>query len=277
MNKVISKDGTAIAYERVGNGPALILVDGALCYRAFGPSGPLAKVLAETFTVYRYDRRGRGESGNNPPYATEREVEDIDALIREAGGPAFVYGISSGAALALEAARLGVPMRKLALYEAPFVADASHPPMADDYLTRLREMVAEDRRTEAVKFFMRRVGVPSIMLAIMPLTPPWKKLKGVAHTLPYDIEIVEPHQRGRELPAGQWSSVTIPTLVMAGSKSPGWMRNGMEQLARVLPHAELRTLEGQTHMVKPKPLAAELTEFFAGQERAVPRSAVQRA
>src|SRR5271165_875630 len=151
MNKVTSKDGTPIAFDKIGQGPALILVDGALCYRASGPNGPLAAMLAPHFTVYTYDRRGRGDSGNTLPYAVEREVEDIDALIQEAGGSAFVYGISSGAALALEAANRGLAVKKLALYEAPFVVDSSRSPLPDDLVAQANRLIAANRRGDAVK------------------------------------------------------------------------------------------------------------------------------
>ena len=264
MKKVLSNDGTPIAFDRAGKGPAIILVDGALCYRASGPMGPLAALLAEKFTVFTYDRRGRGDSGNTAPYAVEREVEDIEALISEAGGSAFVYGISSGAALALEAANHGLAIKKLALYEAPFIVDDSRPPIPNDYLERLNDLVSADRRGDAVKLFMKLVGVPAIFVVMMRVMPAWSKLKGVAHTLPYDITIVQDNQRGQPLPAGRWASVTTPTLVVDGGKSPAWMRHAMQALATVLPNAKLRTLEGQTHMVKPNALAPVLLDFFAG-------------
>src|SRR5260370_27506492 len=162
MKKVLSKDGTPIAFDRTGRGPAIILVDGALCYRASGPSGPVAALLAEKFTVFTYDRRGRGDSGNTPPYAVEREVEDIEALMNEAGGSAFVYGISSGAALALEAANHGLAIKKLALYEAPFIVDDSRPPIPKDYLVQLNDLISANRRGDAVKLLMQMVGVSTI-------------------------------------------------------------------------------------------------------------------
>jgi pimeloyl-ACP methyl ester carboxylesterase len=264
MKQVLSKDGTPIAFETRGKGPAIILVDGALCYRASGPSGPLAALLAAQFTVFTYDRRGRGDSGNTAPYAMEREVEDIEALVREAGGSAFVYGISSGAALALEAANRGLAITKLALYEAPFIVDDSRAPIPTDFLAQLNELLSEDRRGDTVRLFMKLVGVPAIFIAIMRFMPPWSKLKAVAHTVPYDITIVQDNQRGKPLPANRWASVTAPTLVVDGGKSPAWMRHGMQALAAVLPNAKLRTLEGQTHMVSPKALAPVLAEFFAG-------------
>ena len=264
MNRTFSKDGTPIAFDRSGKGPALILVDGALCYRASGPSGPLAARLSEHFTVITYDRRGRGDSGDTAPYAVEREVEDIDALIREIGEPPFVYGVSSGAALALEAANRGLPIKKLALYEAPFIVDDASPPLPEDFLTRLNEAIASHRPGDAVTLFLRRVGVPAVFIALMRVLPVWSKLKAVAHTLPYDITIVQDNQRGKPLSATRWARATMPTLVMDGGKSPAWMRHAMRALASVLSNATYRTLEGQTHMVKPKPHAPALVEFFAG-------------
>lgn len=262
MNTVRSKDGTHIAFEQYGTGPALILVDGALCYRASGPSRPLAALLADRFTVFIYDRRGRGDSGDTKPYSIDREIEDLDALITKAGGTAFVYGISSGAALALEAANRGLPIRKLALYESPCIVDDTHAPIPSDFLTRLNGLVAENRRGEAVKMFLRLVDLPAIAMIMMPLLPAWSKLKSVAHTLPYDITIVQDNQRGRPFSAGRWAGATMPTLAMDGSKSPTWMRNGMRALAAVLPNATFRTLEGQTHMLKADAAAPVLAEFF---------------
>jgi pimeloyl-ACP methyl ester carboxylesterase len=273
MSHVLSKDGTPIGFNRSGNGPAVILVDGALCYRASGPSGPLAALLAEHFTVLTYDRRGRGESGDTAPYAIEREVEDLEALInsREAGGSACVYGISSGAALALEAANRGVGITRLALYEAPFIVDDTRPPIPGDFMARLKEAVAADRRSDAVKMFMKLVGVPAVFIALMRFLPMWSTLKGVAHTLPYDIALVQDRERGEPLSAAEWAGARVPTLVMDGGKSPVWMRNAMRALANVLPNAEYRTLEGQTHMLKPKAVVPALVDFFNGRERAPER------
>lgn len=265
MPTVISKDGTRIAYDRQGQGLPIILADGALCYRAFGPMKPLAALLAKHFTVYTYDRRGRGESGDTPPYAIDREVEDLQALLEEAGGSAYVYGISSGAALALEAANRFPAIKKLALYEAPFVVDDSSPPVPEDFLARLNALLAAGRRGSAVRLFMKLVGVPAVFVALMRVMPSWSKLTGVAHTLPYDITLTKDQQKGQPLPAGRWSSITVPTLAVAGGKSPAWMRNAMRALADVLPNATCRTLDGQTHMVSPKALAPVLLEFFAAE------------
>ena len=261
---VRSKDDTPIAFSRTGSGPSLVFVDGALCYREFGPSKQIAAQLAPLYTVFTYDRRGRGESGNTLPYAIEREVEDLDAIIQAAGGSAFVLAISSGVALALEAANRGLAITKLALYEAPFIVDAERPPIDHDFLPRLRQFLAEERRGEAVKHFMRLVQVPAIGIFMMQLMPAWKKLKAVAPTLVHDITMVERYQRGQALPADRWSSLHQPMLVMDGGKSPAWMRNAQRALARAVPGSKSRTLEGQTHMVSAKVLAPAVVEFFQG-------------
>ncbi len=263
MKTVTSKDGTRIAFEQAGTGPALIIVDGAMCYRASGPSGPLAALLTSHFTLYTYDRRGRGESGDTAPYAIEREIEDIEAMINEAGGSAFVYGSSSGAALALEAAKTIPGIKKLALYEAPFIVDDSRTPLPEDNAAHFKSLIAADRRAEAVSLFMKQVEVPAFFVFLMRFMPPWKTLKAVAHTLPYDLTIVGPNQVGKPLPEKRWDNVKMPTLVMDGGKSPKWMRNGVKALANNLSNAKYRTLEGQTHLLKPEAVAPVLQEFFA--------------
>jgi pimeloyl-ACP methyl ester carboxylesterase len=262
MKKILSKDGTAIAVDRTGHGPALVFVDGAMCYRASGPSGPMAAALAEHFTVFTYDRRGRGDSSDRGPYDIQREIDDLEAVIREAGGHAVVLGVSSGAALALEAANRGVPITRLAMYEAPFIVDASRPPIGDDFLAQMNGALSSGRRGDAVRMFMKVVGVPGIFVMLMRLMPAWPRLTAVAHTLPYDFAITNPYQRGTPLPPTRWSGARIPTLVMDGGKSPAWMRNAMRALAAVLPNAIYRTVEGQTHMIKPKALTPPLVEFF---------------
>lgn len=259
---VTSADGTSIAFSRVGSGPAVILVDGALCHRGFGPLGKVAEELKNRFTVYTYDRRGRGESGDAPSYDPAREVEDLAAVIEEAGGHAFVCGVSSGAALALEAARRGLPIDRLALYEAPFIVDDTRAPAPDDYLAAQRRSIAEGRPGEAVRRFMRLVGTPALLVAVMRCTPVWPKLTKVARTLPYDAEFVDEFEKGRPLPAGRWSALTVPTAVIDGGKSPAWMRNANAALAAAVPGATYRTLPGQTHMVKPAVLAAAVTGHF---------------
>jgi pimeloyl-ACP methyl ester carboxylesterase len=263
VEKLISKDGTPIAVDRFGSGPALILVDGAMCSRGFGPMPPLAKELASQFTIYHYDRRGRGDSGNSGAYEVQREIDDLAAVVEFAGGTAMVFGISSGAALAAEAARQLTGIRRLALYEAPYVIDNTHAPLPPTFIADTKALVASNRRTDAVKKFMRYVGTPSIMVLVMPLFPFWKKLTAIAHTLSNDLEIIAPHHNSRPFPEGKWSSVTIPILVMAGGKSPAYMQNSMKAWAKAFPNAEHQTLDGQTHMVKQSVLVPALIDFFA--------------
>jgi pimeloyl-ACP methyl ester carboxylesterase len=262
VRRVISRDGTAIAFEKSGAGPAIILVDGALCSRSFGPIPKLAPLLARHFTVFSYDRRGRGASADTAPYAKEREVEDIDALIREAGGSAFVLGLSSGAALALLAAASGLNITKLALYEPPFMVDkeARKPPV--DHEARLKQLICADRRSDAVKFFMRDVvGMPAVFAAAMPLMfPVWSKLKAVAHTLPYDAAVMGDYT----LPAERIASIKIPTLVMDGEKTDVRLRHAVQATAGVLRNAQHLTLKGQTHNVSAASLAPVLVKCLGG-------------
>ncbi|MEQ0561938.1 alpha/beta hydrolase [Amycolatopsis sp. NEAU-NG30] len=264
MSTTVSADGTKIAYTATGSGPALVLVDGAMCYRGSSPNDALAKELAGRFTVYTYDRRGRGESTDTKPSTPGREVEDLAALVKEAGGEAFLFGISSGAALALEAVNHGLPVPKLAVYEPPFVVDGTRPRVPADYPARLDAALKEGKRGKAVKMFMTEgVGLGRVTVAMMRIMPFWSRLKKVAHTLPYDTALVADHQAGRPLTAA-WPEVKVPTLVVDGGRSPEWMRHGVSSLAQVLPSAEYRTLPDQTHIVKAPALAPVLAEFFLG-------------
>jgi pimeloyl-ACP methyl ester carboxylesterase len=260
----VSADGTVIAYSQLGSGPPVVLVDGALNDRALnGPNPRLAKVLAEQFTVFTYDRRGRGESGDTSPYAIEREVEDLEAVIEAAGGSAFVYGISSGGALALEAARSLSSIGKLALFELPFVTDDSRAAIPSGWVEHLERLTSGGQPGAALGyFFTAGVALPRIFVLMMRLMPAWSKLKALAHTLPYDARLIADNGQGRPLQAARWANVTIPTLVIAGGKSPAWMQNAMGDLAAALPNAEHRTLERQSHIVKPAALAPVLDEFF---------------
>lgn len=249
----VSADGTRIAYEVSGSGPAVVLVDGALCQRSMGPSRPMAEQLASRFTVHVYDRRGRGESGaGETPYHPDREVEDLAAVIEAAGGRAHVFGSSSGAVLALRAAQSGVPVDRLALYEAPYIVDDTHAPNDPELPSRMQTLVDEGRRGDAVALFMKTVGAPTVMVRVMRLLPVWRKLTSVAHTLPYDLQIVIGHQQGRPLPEGVYDAVTAPTLVIAGGKSPQYMKNAEAAVVAALPDARLEILPGQNHMVKAK-------------------------
>ncbi len=266
MNTVASKDGTTIAFDKSGQGPALILVGGAIQHRAIDPNtARLAELLAPIFTVYHYDRRGRGDSGDTAPYAVEREIEDIDALIQDAGGSVFLFGMSSGAVLILEAADRGLAVTKLALYEPPFMVDDSRPPLPEDYRERLLDLLAADRPGDAVELFMTEaVGVPVDAVASMRSAPYWPGLESVAHTLPYDDAIMGDTTSGAPLPAWRWASITIPTLVMDGGESPAWAGNAVAALVDALPDVRRRTLEGQTHEVDPEILAPVVEEFLAG-------------
>jgi pimeloyl-ACP methyl ester carboxylesterase len=262
MNKVTSKDGTTVAFDQSGQGPALILVAPATATRFAQAS--LAASLSPHFTVFAYDRRGRGDSSDTRPYAVEREVEDLDALITYAGGSAFVFGHSSGAVLALEAARL-LPskIKKLALYEPPFIIDNSRPPIPQDYVPHLNELIAAGRREEAVEYFMiDAMLVPSEMVAQMRNTPMWPQLVAVAHTIPYDGIIMGDTMSGNPSTLRKYASVTVPTLVMVGGASPAFFHNGTQTLANILPHAQHRTLPGQTHGPADEILVPVLIEFF---------------
>ncbi|HMA35008.1 MAG TPA: alpha/beta hydrolase [Chloroflexia bacterium] len=262
MHHVTSKDGTAIAFDRLGEGRPLILVNGALSRRADAAS--VAASLAPQFTVFAYDRRGRGDSGDTPPYAIEREIEDIAALLAEAGGTAYVFGHSSGAILALEAARLLAPaITKLAVYEPPFIVDDRTRPLPEDYVTRLAELVAADRRGAAVTYWMTTVvRVPDETLASMQNAPMWHAFEAMAPTLVYDATISADYVKGKPLPSGKWASVTIPTLVMDGGESPAMMHSAALALTAILPNAQHRRFPGQGHGVAAEVLVPVLVEFF---------------
>lgn len=260
-----STDGTTIAYECVGEGRALILVDGAMGFRAFGGSPELARLLAPTCRVYCYDRRGRGESGDTLPYAVEREIEDIDALIETAGGTASLYGISSGGALALEAAaKLGERVERLALYEIPYDATEGGVARYHEYRAALARLLADGRRGDAVELFMRFVGAGDEGVAGMRSSPVWPTFESVAPTLAYDAAALG---ADRVVPRERAAAVTARTLVIDGGDSLAmmpFMRATAEELAAVIPRAERRTLEGQWHDVDQKVLAPVLAEFIAG-------------
>ncbi len=271
MPTVTSKDGTSIAYDRSGEGPALILVDGALCFRAFGPSPSLAALLAPHFTVMTYDRRGRGESGDTAPYAVEREVEDIAALIDAVGGSAGVYGISSGAFLALAAARqLPTKVTKLAIYEPPCSIDEASVQRFKAYRAQLDTLVGEGHRGDAVNLCMRFVGegmateeapAPADPGAQMRQSPVWPIFEAVAPTLAYDAACMG----DSSVPAEQAAAVMVPVLALAGGASPAWMQRAARAVADAAPNARYGILEGQTHDVAAEALAPVLIEFFAGK------------
>jgi pimeloyl-ACP methyl ester carboxylesterase len=257
--QAISKDGTPIAYETSGTGPALILVDGALCSRSFGPMPKLASRLAKHFTVYMYDRRGRGESGDTQPYSKAREVEDLGALIEKAGGSAFLLGLSSGGALALEAAASGLAIRKVAVYEPPYVGASGHGGGAT-HERQLDRLLAAGDRGGAVRYFMTTmVGAPAAVVIIMRLMPwIWRKLRAVAHTLPYDAAVMNEF----EVPTTRLSTISVPTLVLHGSKTDARLQRAARSVAEAVPEAQSLTLAGQTHNVSPAVLAPAVVTFF---------------
>jgi pimeloyl-ACP methyl ester carboxylesterase len=262
VEKVRSKDGTEIAYDRTGDGPALVLVGGAWNDRM--TAVPLAQQLASEFSVYTYDRRGRGDSGFTEPYEVEREIEDLDAVIEAAGGSAFAFGHSSGGALALEATAAGAPITKLAVYEIPYIVDDSHPPLADDYIEHLEQLIAADKRREVFEYFMTEAaGMPEEMAKTMADSPAVEGMLALAHTIPYDGRVMlRGSMHGAPLPARYCHEVTVPALVMDGGSSPARMRNAAQALVGILPDVQYRTLEGQDHAAAPELVAPELEEFF---------------
>jgi pimeloyl-ACP methyl ester carboxylesterase len=260
MPQVVSKDSTKIAYEKTGQGPAVVLVDGALAYRGNFGLVPLAAALSQSFTAYTYDRRGRGGSTDTQPYAVEREIEDIEALIDAAGGSAFVFGISSGAALAMEAAiKLGNKIRKLAMYEPPYNSDEGARQAWREYRRQLKELLEAGRRGDAVALFMMLTGLPSDRVPEMRKHPMWPRWEAAAPTLAYDAAVMG---EDATVPIERVASVAVPTLVMDGGASYPFMHDTVIALANAIPDAQRRILEGQTHDVAPEVLALVLKEFF---------------
>jgi pimeloyl-ACP methyl ester carboxylesterase len=265
MHTVTSKDGTTIAFDRVGSGPAVILVNGAMAYRAFDLSmAHLAELLGQHFTAYNYDRRGRGASSDTQPFAKEREIEDLKALVEDAGGKAMVFGISSGGVLSLDAAAVTPGIPKVAVYEPALIVDDSRQPVPDDYTEHLTTLAAEGKRDEAVEYFLTQaVSIPAEYIGgIKQDQATWSGMTGVAHTIAYDAAFVGTVMQGKPLPTDRWVRVTLPVLVADGGASDAWIHHAADALAKVLPHAIRHTLAGQTHMVDPKVLAPVIIEFF---------------
>ena len=265
MRTVTSKDGTKIAFEKVGSGPAVILVNGAMSYRrAFDRTlEDLAELLGKHFTVYDYDRRGRGESGNTEPFTKVREMEDIQALVEEAGGEAMLVGFSSGGAVALETTAVTPGVMKAFLYEVPFIVDDTRQPL-DDYEGQTSKLVAEGKLDELIEYFITEVaGVPAEFVGgIKHDQAMWARMRAIAPTIPHDAAFMGEFMKGKPLPAGYWSKVKVPVLVGDGGASPAWLHHAAETLAKALPHASRKTFEGQTHSVDPRVLAPVIIEFF---------------
>jgi len=266
MHYAISKDGTRIAYDQTGQGPALILVSGAFGYRKFAGVTQLAALLSKRFTVYNYDRRGRGDSGDTKPYAIEREIEDLEAMIQVAGGAAYVWGLSSGAVLCMLAAARGVQMKKVVLHEPPFVVEKADRIVPERFSSRLTEMIAEGKRGEAVKYFMTKgMGAPSFIVGMMRLMPGvWSSLTGLAHTLPYDAALLDGFMEGKPLSPAMWQGIAMPALVLEGTESPAGLRHAAKAVADVLPNAQLVSKKGLGHTKKLNAamIASELEAFL---------------
>ncbi len=266
---VTSADGTRIAYEATGSGPALVLVGGAFSERHFPLTLELVEQLADSFTVYNYDRRGRGDSGDTSPYAVDREVEDLDAVIAAAGGTALVWGLSSGAALAIEAAARGSHISSLACYEPPYVVNADPLRTAIGLRGPIAALLAAGEKSKAVSLFMTKgMGMPGVIAFGMKLSPMWKRLTALANTIPYDLAVTSAAMKpgggaGPELDGSRWAPIGCPVTVMVGTKSPEPLRTAAEWAASAVPGATLRWMPDQNHTFKPPVVAEALKEMFA--------------
>ena len=258
MENVTSADGTTIAFDQLGEGPPLVLVAGASCDRSV--DAPLAGALAQHFTVLNYDRRGRGDSGDTLPFAVQREVEDLDVMLAAAGGSATVVGLSSGAALAAEAAAGGLPIDALVLWEPPFSVDEDGVRAAKVYADELVELLAAGRRGDALQRFMRRVGLPDEMIAGIRQSPYWELGERIAPTLAYDAAVLG----DTRVPVERYARIDVPTLVLAGSESPDFLRAAAAEVAAAIPGARHDVLDGQDHNVAGEVLAPVVAQFREG-------------
>jgi len=258
MKTTQSKDGTTLAYDVYGSGPALIYITGASCFRSFKPVLADAKAFAQEFTVYNYDRRGRGDSGDTPPYSVEREVEDIEAMIDAAGGKAHLYGHSSGAVLALEAAlRLGGKVNRVVMYDPSYVHDEAEKATYGQLSQEVRKLLDAGKNKEALRTFLKGIGMPSMFVWLLPLVPGWKTMVRLAPTLAYDIALT------RDLPPVERAShVAVPTHIIVGEKSPAGIHDVADQLARAIPSSRFERLAGEDHMVSARALLPLLSRFL---------------
>jgi pimeloyl-ACP methyl ester carboxylesterase len=258
MHHVTSKDGTAIAFEQLGHGPALVIVGGVLGDHT--QQAGLAQLLASDFTVYNIDRRGHGESGFRAPYAVEREVEDLDALITEAGGSALIYGTSGPGILCLEAAARGLSpkIKKLAVWEPPYILEGSRPPIPRDYTEQLDQLLAESRRGDAIELWMTQVvGMPAEFVAQLRQAPFWPAQEAFAHTLVYDAVLTGDFS----LPQERLARIGVETLVIDGGTTP-WLSQAADAVAATILNARRYTIAGQPHNVADEAMAPVLKEFF---------------
>jgi len=260
ISHVNSKDGTSIAWEKVGQGLVVIMVNGAFGYRELYGGRDLASLLSQDFTVCLYDRRGRGQSTDTPPYEVEREIEDIEAIIDQVGGSAYVYGISSGAVLALlAAASLGrVKITKLALFEPPYVCDEKAKHEFAQEKQRITELLRQGKRGDATAFYIRSMGIPPERMEDLRTSAEWKRMEGVEHTLAYDYAVLG----DATVPLALARKAMMPALVMDGEKSMPFMHEAVETLGKAMPQAVRKTLKDQTHSVSAEVLAPVLKAFF---------------
>lgn len=267
MDHVTSKDGTPIAYERQGSGPAVILVGGGLDDGS--ENAPLAAELAGRYTAYNYARRGRGESGDTLPYAVEREIEDIDALVSAAGGSAHLYGVSSGGALALRAAAAGLAIGRIAVYEVPYCVSGDMARRSREYVERLGPALAGGTPGDGLALFMRLAGYSDEEIAGARGAPVWPGLLALEHTLAYDAACMGDYRPPTDLLA----TITQPTLVATGAVAPDaqagmgampadFFGQAADAIIASVPNAERRVIEGSGHVADPKAVAAVLAEFL---------------
>lgn len=262
MEKTISNDGTSIAFERTGIGPALVLVDGAFCYRNNGVSPRLVPLLSNHFTVYSYDRRGRGESTDTEPYTIDKEIEDLKAVIEKTGEVPYVCGFSSGACLLLLAMEKGINVKRIALFEPPFVvASPGEKAPPGDAVMKISHFVKQGKSGAAVKYFMTKVmGMPGFIVFMFRVfgKASWEKNESVAKTLAYDITVMGNYS----VPEKAAASVRVPAIVIGGDKSPNSLKNAVIATGKSIPNGQVSLLEGQSHNVSMKVLAPILKEFF---------------
>lgn len=258
IGRVTSSDGTSIAFERIGTGPAVILVDAAGNFRGFSPMPQLAEALVQDFTIFTYDRRGKGASTDTLPYAVDRELDDLHALVDFAGGTAFVHGFSSGAILGLLAAERGIGIPRLSLLEPPLRVEAA-PPAPSGLGGEVAKLIITGRRGEAYERWLTGIGVPARMIAGMRQDPIWPALEATAHTLIYDSLITG------SMPPDRLAAITTPTLVLGSQSSDDQLRTWVREVAEALPNASARFLPGTWHGVSAEHLAPALTDFYTGR------------
>lgn len=260
MHKVVSRDGTTIAYAKAGQGPPLVLVGGA--FRDHTIFDPIVSLVAPHCTTFAYDRRGRGESGDAPEWSLEREIDDLAAVVAEAGGEAVVFGGSNGAILALEAGLAGVPITRMALMEPPYLhAHPSSPRPPADFAAQLDELLRQERRGEAAEYLLRhQTGFSDEEIAAWKASPMWASNEALAHTLAYDAAVVGVDP----VPVERLRGLQVPALMCISDGTSDWLRAAAELAAAALPRSSTVTLPGLWHRVHPEALAPVLVEFVTG-------------